>query len=214
MSVLDKLTVWRDFLKSYQIWFQAITIKRSSSAQGGAGNYEVITIDDDDDVIPTDTKTADSRISRIMTAAHLESHSGSRTDYLARGGSGISQRDYLSRGGTQTLGGTVKIENVTALRSTPQWLTATTSSLASTPSVGITIKSPLPLLLHVKMLNVLQLFLNFHQFKSSEKLWLENLQGHEIDVNLTENRQQNIKKNRSGQWRHGAGQKMKANLQV
>ncbi|KAG7244859.1 hypothetical protein INR49_029373 [Caranx melampygus] len=113
---------------------QAITIKRSSSAQGGAGNYEVITIDDDDDVIPTDNKTADSRISRIMTAAHLESHSGSRTDYLARGGSSISQRDYLSRGGTQTLGGSVKVENVTALRSTPQWLTATTSSLASTQS--------------------------------------------------------------------------------
>uniref|UniRef100_A0A3Q1GM76 NEDD4-binding protein 1 n=1 Tax=Acanthochromis polyacanthus TaxID=80966 RepID=A0A3Q1GM76_9TELE len=59
-------------------------------------NYEVITIDDDDDVIPTDTKTADSRTSR---------------------------RDYLSRGGTQTLGGSVKVESVTALRSTPQWLT-------------------------------------------------------------------------------------------
>uniref|UniRef100_A0A3P8U0C9 NEDD4-binding protein 1 n=1 Tax=Amphiprion percula TaxID=161767 RepID=A0A3P8U0C9_AMPPE len=77
-------------------------------------NYEVITIDDDDDVIPTDTKTADSRTSR---------------------------RDYLSRGGTQTLGGSVKVENVTALRSTPQWLTATTTSLASTPSVGITFKN-------------------------------------------------------------------------
>uniref|UniRef100_A0A3B4WTT6 NEDD4-binding protein 1 n=1 Tax=Seriola lalandi dorsalis TaxID=1841481 RepID=A0A3B4WTT6_SERLL len=76
---------------------QAITIKRSSSAQGGAGNYEVITIDDDDDVIPTEPKTAD--------------------------GSGVSQRDYLSRGGTQTLGGSVKVESVTALRSTPQWLT-------------------------------------------------------------------------------------------
>ncbi|XP_032380032.1 NEDD4-binding protein 1 isoform X1 [Etheostoma spectabile] len=109
---------------------QAITIKRSSSAHGGAGNYEVITIDDDDDVHPT-MKTADSRTSRMMTVPHLDTQSGSRTDYLARGG---GQRDYLSRGGTQTLGGSVKVETVTALRSTPQWLTATTTSLASTPS--------------------------------------------------------------------------------
>ncbi|XP_023126328.2 NEDD4-binding protein 1 [Amphiprion ocellaris] len=121
---------------------QAITIKRSSSAQGGAGNYEVITIDDDDDVIPTDTKTADSRTSRVMTVAHLDTQSGSRTDYLARGGGGVSQRDYLSRGGTQTLGGSVKVENVTALRSTPQWLTATTTSLASTPSSAQPIPRP------------------------------------------------------------------------
>lgn len=128
-------------IKSYRLSFQAITIKRSSSAQGGAGNYEVITIDDDDDVIPMNTKTADSRTSRIMTVAHLDTQSGSRTDYLARGAGGVSQRDYLSRGGTQTLGGSVKVESVTALRSTPQWLTATTSSLASTPSVGITLRS-------------------------------------------------------------------------
>ncbi|XP_023261896.1 NEDD4-binding protein 1 [Seriola lalandi dorsalis] len=121
---------------------QAITIKRSSSAQGGAGNYEVITIDDDDDVIPTEPKTADGRMSRMMTVAHLDTHSGSRTDYLARGGSGVSQRDYLSRGGTQTLGGSVKVESVTALRSTPQWLTATTSSLASTPSSAQPINRP------------------------------------------------------------------------
>lgn len=77
----------------------------------------------------------------MMTVAHLDTQSGSRTDYLARGGGGVPQRDYLSRGGTQTLGGSVKVESVTALRSTPQWLTATTTSLASTPSVGITSKS-------------------------------------------------------------------------
>ncbi|XP_039988879.1 NEDD4-binding protein 1 isoform X2 [Xiphias gladius] len=122
---------------------QAITIKRSSSAQGGAGNYEVITIEDDDDVIPTDTKTADSSMSQMMrTVAHLDTHSGSRTDYLARGGGSVSQRDYLSRGGTQTLGGSVKVESVTALRSTPQWLTATTTSLASTPSSAQPINRP------------------------------------------------------------------------
>lgn len=118
---------------------QAITIKRSSSAQGGAGNYEVIIIDDEEDVIPTNTKTADGRMSRVMTMAHVDTHSGSRTDYLARGGGSVSQRDYLSRGGTQTLGGSV---SVTALRSTPQWLTATTSSLASTPSSAQPITRP------------------------------------------------------------------------
>ncbi|XP_078113954.1 NEDD4-binding protein 1 isoform X2 [Sander vitreus] len=117
---------------------QAITIKRSSSAHGGAGSYEVITIDDDEDVIPM-TKTADSRTSRMMTVPHLDTQSGSRTDYLARGG---GQRDYLSRGGTQTLGGAVKVETVTALRSTPQWLTATTTSLASTPSSAQPIARP------------------------------------------------------------------------
>lgn len=101
----------------------------------------MINIDDDDDVIIMNTKTADSRTPRMMTVAHLDTQSGSRTDYLARGGGGIPQRDYLSRGGTQTLGGSVKVESVTALRSTPQWLTATTTSLASTPSVGITSKS-------------------------------------------------------------------------
>ncbi|XP_029379727.1 NEDD4-binding protein 1 [Echeneis naucrates] len=121
---------------------QAITIKRSSSAQGGAGNYEVITIDDDDDVIPTDTKTADSSMSRMMTATQGDTNSGSRTDYLARGGTSISQRDYLSRGGTQTLGGSVKVENVTPLRSTPHWLSATASSLASTPSSAQPINRP------------------------------------------------------------------------
>lgn len=123
------------------IVFQAITIKRSSSAQGGAGNYEVITIEDTDDVIPTNTKTADSRTSGVMTVAHVDSH-GTRTDCLARGGGSVSQRDYLSRGGSQTLGGLVRVESVTALRSTPQWLTAaTTTSLASTHSVRTTAHS-------------------------------------------------------------------------
>ncbi|KAG7522802.1 NEDD4-binding protein 1 [Solea senegalensis] len=122
---------------------QAITIKRSSSAQGGAGNYEVITIDDDDDNVLTETKTADgSGMSRMMAAHVVDSHSGSRTDYLARGGGGASQRDYLSRGGTQTLGGSVKVETVTALRSTPQWLAATTTSLASAPTSAQSISRP------------------------------------------------------------------------
>ncbi|XP_026167555.1 NEDD4-binding protein 1 [Mastacembelus armatus] len=119
---------------------QAIAIKRSSSAQGGAGNNDVITIDDDDDIIPTDSKTADSRMSRMLT--HLDTQSGSRTDYLARGGGSVSQRDYLSRSGTQTLGGSVKVESVTALRSSPQWLSATTTSLASTPSSAQPITRP------------------------------------------------------------------------
>uniref|UniRef100_UPI0037E80AF7 NEDD4-binding protein 1 n=1 Tax=Semicossyphus pulcher TaxID=241346 RepID=UPI0037E80AF7 len=116
------------------------THKRSSSAQGGTGNYEVITIDDD--IITTNSKTADSRMSRMMTAPHLDTQSGSRNDYLARGGGSVSQRDFLSRGGTQTLGGSVKVESVTALRSTPQWLTATTTSLASTPSSAQPINRP------------------------------------------------------------------------
>lgn len=112
---------------------QAITIKRSSSAQGGDGNYEVITIEDTDDIISTNTKTAESKTAAAMTAAaHMDSQSGTRTDCLARGGGGASQRDYLSRGGAQTLGGAVRVESVTALRSTPQWLTAsTTTSLSS-----------------------------------------------------------------------------------
>lgn len=127
---------------------QAIVIKRSSSAQGGTGNYEVITIDDDDDddddILITDTKAAEGRTSRPKTVAHLETQTGSKTDYLARGGAAVPQRDYLSRGGTQTLGGTVKVESVTALRSTPQWFTATTSSLASTPSSAQPIPRPSP----------------------------------------------------------------------
>ncbi|XP_034032859.1 NEDD4-binding protein 1 isoform X2 [Thalassophryne amazonica] len=114
---------------------QAIAIKRSSSAQGGTGNYEVITIEDEDDVITTDTKSTDgSSSARVMTVASIDTHSGSRTDYLARGGGSVSQRDYLSRTGAQTLGGPIKIESVTALRSTPQWLSATTTSLASSTS--------------------------------------------------------------------------------
>lgn len=113
------------------IWFQAVTIKRSSSAQGGAGTYEVITIEDDD-VASTNAKP-----SRPAMASHLDCQSASRMDCLARGGGSASQRDFLLRGGTQTLGGSVKVESVMALRSTPQWLTATTASLASTPAVSI-----------------------------------------------------------------------------
>lgn len=73
-------------------------------------------------------------------------------DCLARGGGNISQRDYLLRGGTQTLGGSVKVESVTALRSAPQWLTATTSSLALTPCVGITLSFPIISLTHTYVL--------------------------------------------------------------
>ncbi|XP_068168632.1 NEDD4-binding protein 1 isoform X2 [Antennarius striatus] len=120
---------------------QAITIKRSSSAQGGARSYEVITIDDEDDVIPVNAKRADTKSSCMMTVPHLD-QSGSRTDYLTRGGGGISQRDYLTRGGTQTLGGPVKVESVTALRSAPQWLTTNSSSYASNPSSAQPIMRP------------------------------------------------------------------------
>lgn len=132
----------------FLIPFQAVTIKRSSSAQGGAGNYDVITINDDDDVVPNDSRTSDNRTSRAMTVAHPDSQSAARKHYSAWGGGGIPQKDYLSRGGTQTLGGPVKVESVTALRSTPHWLSATTSSLASTPSVCMTCLS-VNLLCHV-----------------------------------------------------------------
>ncbi|XP_061892183.1 NEDD4-binding protein 1 isoform X1 [Entelurus aequoreus] len=120
---------------------QAITIKRSSSAQGGAGNYEVITIDDDDDVAVTSIKTADSRTSKV-TMAHADTQTGSRTDYLARGGGSMSQRDPLSRSGTRTLGGSMKVESVTALRSSSQWLAASTTSVASTPNSSLTAGRP------------------------------------------------------------------------
>ncbi|TWW76196.1 NEDD4-binding protein 1 [Takifugu flavidus] len=123
--------------KDFCHWFQAVTIKRSSSAQGGAGTYEVITIDDEEDAAP-----AGARPSWAATASHLECPSASRMDCLARGGSSASQRDFLLRGGTQTLGGSVKVENVMALRSTPQWLSAATAaaSLASGPGAA----QPLP----------------------------------------------------------------------
>ncbi|XP_015820620.3 NEDD4-binding protein 1 [Nothobranchius furzeri] len=115
---------------------QAITIKRSSSAQGGARHSDIITIDDDEDATPSSTK-ADGRTSLIMTVTPCDStQSGSRTDYLARGGGGVTQRDFLCRFGTQTLGGPVKVESLTALRSTPQWPTAADASLASTPSAA------------------------------------------------------------------------------
>ncbi|XP_055011575.1 NEDD4-binding protein 1 [Boleophthalmus pectinirostris] len=122
---------------------QIVAIKRSSSAQGGAGNYEVITIDDDDDdegedeVIPKETKAGDNRTCPMLAVSHQDP----RTEYLARGGSGVTQKDYLSRGGTKTLGGSVKLETVTALRSTPQWLTAT-SSMSSIPSSAQAINRP------------------------------------------------------------------------
>lgn len=111
--------------------FQAVTIKRSSSAQGGAGAYEVITIDDED--VPS----TNAKPSRAAGASHLDSQSVSRMECLARGGGSASQRDFLLRGGTQTLGGSVKVESVMALRSTPQWLSATSASLASSPGVSI-----------------------------------------------------------------------------
>ncbi|XP_061773062.1 NEDD4-binding protein 1 isoform X2 [Nerophis ophidion] len=120
---------------------QAITIKRSASAQGGAGSYEVITIDDDDDVAVTSIKTADGRTSKV-TMAHADTQTGSRTDYLARGGGSMSQRDPLSRSGTQTLGGSMKVESVTALRSSSQWLAASTTSVASTPNSSLTAGRP------------------------------------------------------------------------
>ncbi|KAK7891921.1 hypothetical protein WMY93_023884 [Mugilogobius chulae] len=125
---------------------QIVAIKRSSSAQGGAGNYEVITIDDDDDddededeneAKPRETKTADNRTCPMLAVGHQDS----RTEYLARGGNGVTQKDYLPRGGTKTLGGSVKLETVTALRNTPQWLTAT-SSMSSIPSSAHAINRP------------------------------------------------------------------------
>ncbi|CAL8262532.1 unnamed protein product, partial [Merluccius merluccius] len=116
---------------------QATTIKRSSTAQGGAGSCEVITIDDDDDdpndPVATDTTKPGRGASRLTAMEHLDSGSGSRTDYLARGAGGSTARDYLARAGTQTLGGQVKVETVTALRSVPQWRTATTTT-TTTPS--------------------------------------------------------------------------------
>lgn len=103
--------------------FQAVTIRRSSSAQGGAGPYEVITIDDED--VPS----TNAKPSRAAGASHLDSQSASRMECLARGGGSALQRDFLLRGGTQTLGGSVKVESVMALRSTPQWLSATSVSI-------------------------------------------------------------------------------------
>ncbi|KAM3870694.1 NEDD4-binding protein 1 [Diretmus argenteus] len=120
---------------------QAITIKRSSSAQGGAGN-EVITIEDDDEHIATETVTPGSRSSRMMAMEHLGTQSGSRTDYLARGGAAVSQRDYLTRGGTQTLGGPMKVESVTPLRSGPHWLSTTTTPSPSTNSADPISRTP------------------------------------------------------------------------
>ncbi|KAM9568235.1 NEDD4-binding protein 1-like [Salvelinus alpinus] len=80
---------------------QTVTLKRSSTGQGAA--YNIITIEDDED--SSDTMTG----VKARTAEQLDPPSGSRMD-------------YLSRGGAQTMGpmGPVHVESVTALRSTPQ----------------------------------------------------------------------------------------------
>ena len=118
--------------------FQATTIRRSSTGQGGAGSCDVITIDDDDDdgdPVATDTTTPGRGASRLTAMEHLDSQSGSRTDYLARGAGGSTARDHLTRaGGTLTLGGQAKVETVTALRSVPQRLTGPHATPLATPS--------------------------------------------------------------------------------
>uniref|UniRef100_A0A674AB49 NEDD4-binding protein 1 n=1 Tax=Salmo trutta TaxID=8032 RepID=A0A674AB49_SALTR len=82
----------------YSSMLQTVTLKRSSSAQGAA--YDIITINDDED--NTDTLTG----SKARMAEQMDFPSGPRMD-------------YLSRGGAQTMG-PVRVESVTALRSTPQ----------------------------------------------------------------------------------------------
>uniref|UniRef100_A0A8C6SS44 NEDD4-binding protein 1 n=1 Tax=Neogobius melanostomus TaxID=47308 RepID=A0A8C6SS44_9GOBI len=93
----------------------------SNSETRGAGNYEVITIDDDDD----------EDENKVIPSEKAMPHQDSKTEYLARGASGVTQKDYFTRGGTKTLGGSVKLETVTALRTTPQWLTAINRPSAS-----------------------------------------------------------------------------------
>ena len=124
--------------------FQATTIKRSATAQGGAGSCEVITIDDDDsDPVAADTTKPGRGASRLTAMEHLDSQSGSMTDYLARGAGGSTARDYLTRaGGTQTLGGQVKVETVTALRSVPQWLTGANATPISTAPMSSNVGVP------------------------------------------------------------------------
>uniref|UniRef100_A0A8C7C4C7 NEDD4-binding protein 1 n=1 Tax=Oncorhynchus kisutch TaxID=8019 RepID=A0A8C7C4C7_ONCKI len=82
----------------YSSMLQTMTLKRSSSAQGAA--YDIITINDDED--STDTLAS----SKARMAEQMDFPSGPRMD-------------YLSRGGAQTMG-PVRVESVTALRSTPQ----------------------------------------------------------------------------------------------
>ncbi|XP_071199291.1 NEDD4-binding protein 1-like [Salvelinus alpinus] len=82
----------------YSSMLQTVTLKRSSSAQGAA--YDIITINDDED--NTDTLAS----SKARMAEQMDFPSGPRMD-------------YLSRGGAQTMG-PVRVESVTALRSTPQ----------------------------------------------------------------------------------------------
>uniref|UniRef100_A0A8C6SV61 NEDD4-binding protein 1 n=1 Tax=Neogobius melanostomus TaxID=47308 RepID=A0A8C6SV61_9GOBI len=94
---------------------------QQAGSSNGAGNYEVITIDDDDD----------EDENKVIPSEKAMPHQDSKTEYLARGASGVTQKDYFTRGGTKTLGGSVKLETVTALRTTPQWLTAINRPSAS-----------------------------------------------------------------------------------
>ncbi|KAJ3596777.1 hypothetical protein NHX12_003178 [Muraenolepis orangiensis] len=114
---------------------QATTIKRSSTAQGGARSCEVVVVDDNDDNDPNPSRPGRGASRLTAAAAQLDSQSGSRTDYLARGAGGGAPRDHLARPGAQTLGGQAKVETVTALRSVPHWPTAASlSSHTADPS--------------------------------------------------------------------------------
>ncbi|CAL1595341.1 unnamed protein product [Knipowitschia caucasica] len=85
----------------------------------------------------------ENRLDKRKCPMFAGNHQDSRTEYLARGGSGVTQKDFLSRGGTQTLGGSVKLETMTALRNTPHWLTAPeVCSMSSIPSSTQTINRP------------------------------------------------------------------------
>ena len=134
----------RKRLTEEPVEFQATTIKRSSTTQGGGGSCDVITIDDDDsDPVATDTAKPGRGASRLAAMEHLDSQSGSMTDYLARGAGGGAARDCLTRaGGTQTLGSQAKVETVTALRSVPQWLTGANAIPVSTAPASSNVGVP------------------------------------------------------------------------